>query len=85
MVAVAFNDDRWGKETWSYMKSAARIAQLVHQFEKIEKAVKEYARGNIQVMESLTTVGLDDNMDDNDDNQVNLADDDSIDEGDNSQ
>ena len=67
------------------MKSASRIAQLVHQFEKIEKAMKKYARGNIWVMESLTTVELNDNMDDNDDDQVNLADDGSIDEGDNLQ
>ena len=85
MVVVAFNDDGWGKVTWSYMKSAARIAQSIHQFKKIEKAMKEYARGNTRIMESLTTVGLNDNMDDNDDNQVNLVDDDSIDEGDNLQ
>ena len=67
MVAVAFNDDGWGKVTWSYMKSATRIAQLAHQFKKIERATKEYTRGTTQVMESLTTVGLNDNMDDNDD------------------
>ena len=85
MVAVAFNDDGWGKVIWSYMKSAARIAQLIHQLKKIEKATKEYAGENTCIMESLTTVGLNDNMDDNDDNQVNLADDNSIDEGDNSQ
>ena len=85
MVAVAFNDDGWGKVTWSYTKSAARIAQSIHQFEKIEKAAKEYARGNTRVMESLTTVGLNDNMDDDDDDRANLADDDSIGEGDNSQ
>ena len=46
MVVVAFNDDGWGKVTWSYMKSAARTTQLIHQFKKIEKAMKEYARGN---------------------------------------
>ena len=85
MVAVAFNDDGWGKVTRSYTKSAARIAQSIHQFEKIEKAAKEYARGNTRVMESLTTVGLNDNMDDDDDNQANLVDDNSIGEGDNSQ
>ena len=85
MVAVAFNDDGWGKVTQSYTKSAVRIAQSIHQFEKIEKSVKEYTRGNTRVMESLTTVGLNDNMDDDDDDQANLADDDSIGEGDNSQ
>ena len=62
------------------MKSAASITQSAHQFEKIEKAVKEYAWGNTQVMESLIAVGLNDNMDDDDD-QANLADDDNIDEG----
>ena len=36
-------------------------------------------------MESLTTVGLNDNMDDDDDDRANLVDDDSIGEGDNSQ
>ena len=85
MVAVAFNDDGWDKVTRSYTKSAARIAQSIHQFKKIEKATKEYARGNTRVMESLTTVGLNDNMDDDDDDRANLADDDSIGEGDNSQ
>ena len=67
------------------MKSAASITQSAHQFEKIEKAVKEYARGNTQVMESLTAVGLNDNMDNDDDDQANLADDDNIDEGNNLQ
>ena len=85
MVVVAFNDDGWDKVTQSYMKSAARIAQSVHQFEKIEKAMKEYTRGNTWVMESLTTAGLNDNMDDDDDDQVNFADDDSIDKGNNLQ
>ena len=67
------------------MKSAASITQSAHQFEKIEKAVKEYTWGNTQVMESLTAVGLNDNMDDDDDDQANLADDDNIDEGNNLQ
>ena len=85
MMVVAFNDDGWGKVTQSYTKSAARIIQSVHQFEKVEKAAKEDTRGNTWVMESLTTVGLNANMDDNDDNRVNLVDEDSIDKGDNLQ
>ena len=85
MVVVAFNDDGWGKVTQSYTKSAARIGQLIHQFKKIEKAMREYARENTQVMESLTTVGLNDNMDVDDIDQANLADDDSINKGDNLQ
>ena len=64
----------------SFTKSAARIVQSVHQFEKIEKATKEYTWGNTQVLESLTTIGLHDHMDDNDDDRANLADDDSIEE-----
>ena len=47
--------------------------------------MKEYAWGNTQVMESLTAVGLNDNMDYDDDDQANLADDDNIDEGNNLQ
>ena len=63
----------------------ARITQSVHQFEKIEKAAKEYTWGNTWVLESLTTIGLHDHMYDNDDDWANLADDDSIEEYDNLQ
>ena len=80
-----FNDDGWGKVSRSFTKSVARIAQSVHQFKKIEKATKEYAWGNTRVLESLTTIGLHDHMDDNDDDWANLVDDDSIEEYDNSQ
>ena len=67
-VAIAFNDDGWGKVSSSFTKSAMRIAQSIKQFEKIERAAKEFSKTSTQLMDSLTaTDGQQDLMDDNDD------------------
>lgn len=60
-----------------------RIAQSIKQFEKIERAAKEFSKTSTQLMDSLTaTDGQQDLMDDNDD-QVNLEGNDSDENEDN--
>ena len=82
-VAIAFNDDGWGKVSSSFTKSAMRIAQSIKQFEKIERAAKEFSKTSTQLMDSLTaTDGQQDLMDDNDD-RVNLEGNDSDENEDN--
>ena len=71
-VTVAFNDDGWGNISRSFTKSAAKVAQSIHQFEKIENAAKEFSRGTTRVTESLIINAPQDSMD-NDDNHANLA------------
>ena len=43
-TAVSFNDDGWGDATWGFTKLAAQIVELVHQFEKLERAAMEHSR-----------------------------------------
>lgn len=60
-----------------------RIAQSIKQFEKIERAAKEFSKTSTQLMGSLTaTDGQQDLMDDNDD-RVNLEGNDSDENEDN--
>ena len=71
-VTVAFNDTSWGNISRSFTKSTAKVAQSIHQFKKIENAVKEFSRGTTRVTECLIINAPQDSMD-NDDDCVNLA------------
>ena len=77
---VAFNEEGCGRQLRSFMKSATKTAQSAHKFEKIEKAAQAFTKGNTHLMESQTTE-IQDGTSDDDDDWVNLADNDSDDEG----
>ena len=68
-------DDGLGKVSNSFTKSAMRIAQSINQFEKIERATKEFSKTSTWLLDSLTAT--DGQQDLVDDGRVNL-------EGDNS-
>ena len=55
-TAVSFNDDGWGDSTRGFTKLAAQIVELVHQFEKLERAAMEHSRVSTHAKESLTTL-----------------------------
>ena len=52
-ITVTFNNDSWGNISRSFTKSMAKVAQSIHQFEKIENAAKKISRGTTQVTEML--------------------------------
>ena len=78
-ATVAFNEEGWSHQSRSLTKSAIKIAQSAHKFEKIEKAAQAFVKGNTCLMESHT-MEVQDGTSDDDDDQVNLADNDSDDE-----
>ena len=71
-ITVSFNDDGWGDISRSFTKSAVKVTQSIHQFEKIENAAKEFSRGTTRVSESLIINVPQDSMD-NDVDCANLA------------
>ena len=71
-ITVAFNNDSWGNISRSFTKSAAKVAQSIHQFKKIENAAKEFSRGTTCVTESLIINAPQDSVD-TDDDRANLA------------
>ena len=79
-ATVAFNEEGWGRQLRSFTKSAIKTVQSAHKFEKIKKAAQAFAKGNTHLMESHTTE-VQDGTSDDDDDWVNLADNDSDDEG----
>lgn len=81
-ISVAFNDDGWGKATRAFTKSAARVLQSVHQFEKIERSAKEFSKTNPRVLESSAGDAPEDMLEDDDDERANLVNNGSGDEED---
>ena len=59
-TAVSFNDDGLGDVSQGVTILAARVAKSIHQFKTIETKVKEYSKSNTCTMDSLTTSGLHD-------------------------
>ena len=78
-TTVAFNEEGWGCQSRSFTKSAIKIVQSAHKFEKIKKAAQAFTKGNTRLMESHTTE-VQDGTSDDDNDQVNLADNNSDDE-----
>ena len=54
-ITLAFNDNNWGNVCRSFMKSTMRITQSTTQFEKIEKAAKEFSKSSTHLMDSMST------------------------------
>ena len=42
-ATVAFNEEGWGCQSRSFMKSTIKTAQSAHKFKKIEKAAQAFA------------------------------------------
>ena len=76
---VAFNEEGWGCQSRSFMKSAIKTAQSAHKFKKIKKAAQAFAKGNTHLMESHT-MEVQDGTSDDDNDRANLADNNSDDE-----
>ena len=60
IATIAFNNDGWGHALRSFTASAIKKAQSISKFEIIERAAKEFCKGNTHVLESLITEALED-------------------------
>ena len=61
-TAVSFYNDGLGDVSQVFTKVAPRIAKLIHQFKRIESTVKGYLKCTTHNMDSLTTGGPQDFM-----------------------
>ena len=55
-ITPAFNDDSWGNIYKPFTKSAAKVMQSIHQFKKIENAVKEFLGAPLQLQRALSSM-----------------------------
>ena len=54
------------------MKSTIRITQFATQFEKIEKAMKEFSKSSTHLMDSMSTDNTSQEVQNDNDDRVNL-------------